>query len=57
MQIDYSKITDLDTAIRVIKKLERGLNNSYSAVFHICPKCGEIMQEGYICPNCSYGEE
>ena len=55
IRIDYDNITDLNTAILVIKKLQEGLNNSYSANFYLCPNCGAVMQEGWICPKCSYG--
>ena len=52
IRINDDKITDLDTAKRIIEKLTRGLNQCYCATFNICSECGEIYTEGYICWNC-----
>lgn len=54
IRLNYDKITDLDTAIQIIKKLELGINNCYVADFNICPKCKNLMVKGYICPVCSF---
>lgn len=54
IRLNYDKITDLDTAIQIIKKLESGINNCYTADFVICPKCKNLMVKGFICPVCSY---
>ena len=50
--VNYDEITDLDTAIQIIRKLELGIHNCYTADFNICPKCKNIMVKGYICPVC-----
>lgn len=55
IRIDYDGIKDLDTAISIIRKLQEGLNNSYSADYSLCPQCGAVKQDGWICPKCSYG--
>lgn len=54
IRLNYDKITDLDTAIQIIKKLELGINNCYTADFNICPKCKNLMVKDYICPVCSF---
>ena len=56
IQIDYDDIKDLDTALGIIKMLQKGLNNSYSADYELCPRCGEIRQKGWVCPECYYGQ-
>lgn len=54
IKINYENIKTLEQALSVIQKLVRGLNNCYQSGFNICPKCGEITTENYICWNCSY---
>ena len=56
ININLDAINDLDTAISVIRKLQRGMNECYSATFNVCPRCGEIKTDGYICWNCRYGQ-
>lgn len=52
INVNYERIIDLESALKVIRKLENGLNNCYTAEFYICPYCGEIYVKGYICPEC-----
>lgn len=55
IQIDYDNIKNLDTAKGIIKMLQAGLNDSFSADYRFCPRCGAVQQVGWICPKCSYG--
>ena len=52
IRLNYDKITDLDTAKRIIEKLVNGMNECYRADFLICPNCKNIMTKDYICPFC-----
>ena len=54
IDVNYENIRTLEQALNVIHKLARGLNNCYQSGFYVCPKCGEIATENYICWNCGY---
>lgn len=54
ININYENIKTLEQALNIIHKLARGLNNCYQSGFNVCPKCGEIITENYICWNCGY---
>ena len=56
IRIDYDNIKDLDTALGIIKKLQAGLNDSFSADYQLCPRCGAVRQKGWVCPKCCYGQ-
>lgn len=53
IRLNYDKIVDLDAALKIIEKLIDGMNNCYCAEFGLCPHCGAIYTQGYICHNCS----
>ena len=43
------KVDELNLKIAWLK---RGLYNCYTALFYICPHCGEIATKNYLCWNC-----
>lgn len=52
--INYENIQTVEQALHVIEKLQNGLNNCYAATFNICPKCGQVYTQGFICWGCGY---